>query len=148
MRSRHIIYILPLLFREDAIPDPDPIPYVTVFRDRLLCSFHSPCIYYFPLGMKMCPMRSRHIIYILPLLFREDVIPPEILAPLCQYAEIFFCLPVKAAKKKNLHKKVADRINDSSNNYQVNASDVLQVCYYQHCIESTVVNGCLSVVLT
>lgn len=70
------------------------------------------------------PFSRVRTIYLLPLSFFEDPIPHEIIEPLQTYAEIFFQIPVKVMKAKNLKDKVPNRINDDV--YQVDAGKILE----------------------
>lgn len=71
------------------------------------------------------PFSRVRTIYLFPLSFMEDEVPQEIMEPLQAYAEIFFQMPVKVMKAKNLKDKVQDRINGSV--YQVDAGKILEV---------------------
>ena len=51
--------------------------------------------------------------------------PANILRSLSEYAAIFFGLPVKIGKKRNMFKDVSNRINEYTHNFQVDASAVL-----------------------
>ena len=79
------------------------------------------------LGQRLCPDRRHHTIYLLPLTFDEEPIPPEVLEPLRDFAEIFFGMPVKVAKVKNLKGRVTDRLNYGV--YQVHAGNVLDAMH-------------------
>lgn len=71
------------------------------------------------------PTFSRKTIYLTPLIFNEEPVPKTILQSLSKYAAIFFNLPIKIGKKKNMLKDVPNRINEESNTFQVDASAVL-----------------------
>lgn len=71
------------------------------------------------------PTSRKKIIYLTPLIFDEEPVPKSILESLSKYAAIFFDLPVKIGKKKNMLKDVPNRINEHSKTFQVDASAVL-----------------------
>ena len=69
------------------------------------------------------PDRRHNTIFLLPLTFDEDPIPPDVLKPLRDFAEIFFGMPVKLKNVTNMKGRVADRLNYGV--YQVHAGNVL-----------------------
>nr|XP_022328287.1 archaemetzincin-2-like isoform X2 [Crassostrea virginica] len=71
------------------------------------------------------PGCHRKILYLIPLIFEEEPVPANILRSLSEYAAIFFGLPVKIGKKRNMFKDVPNRINEHTHNFQVDASAVL-----------------------
>lgn len=76
-------------------------------------------------GHRLCPDRRHNTIFLLPLTFDEDPVPPEVLEPLRDFAETFFGMPVKLEKVKNLKGRVTDRLNYGV--YQAHAGNVLDV---------------------
>ena len=54
------------------------------------------------------PNRVHNTIYLLPIVLKEDPVPPEVLKPLIQFASIFFGMTVKLLKKSNFLGKVTD----------------------------------------
>lgn len=71
------------------------------------------------------PTYSKKFIYLTPLIFDEEPVPKSILESLSIYAAIFFDVPIKIGKKKNMLKDVPNRINEDSKTFQVDASAVL-----------------------
>ncbi|XP_052804799.1 archaemetzincin-2-like isoform X2 [Mya arenaria] len=78
---------------------------------------------HFVSGSYRGPNPLRSTIYLLPLVFREDPVPPEVMSPLQQFASIFFGMPVTVLKPVCLRGKVADRLNGEV--YQAHAGDIL-----------------------
>ncbi|XP_062611320.1 archaemetzincin-2-like [Saccostrea cucullata] len=72
------------------------------------------------------PCGRKKTIYLIPLGFEEEPVPKSILKPLSEYAKIFFDLPIKIGKQKYMVKDVPNRINEFTNNFQVDASAVLK----------------------
>lgn len=52
------------------------------------------------------PTYSKKFIYLTPLIFDEEPVPKSILESLSIYAAIFFDVPIKIGKKKNMLKDV------------------------------------------
>lgn len=71
------------------------------------------------------PTYRKKFIYLTPLIFDEEPVPKSILESLSIYAAIFFDVPIKIGKKKNMLKDVPNRINEDSKTFQVDASAVL-----------------------
>lgn len=83
-------------------------------------------------GPRTHPLPRSNIIYIQPLVFNtgEDI-SFEIISTLCEYANIFFGLPVKELNPvkdldgKKQFKTVSRRINEYTNEPQINASEMM-----------------------
>lgn len=72
------------------------------------------------------PFGRHRTIYLIPLVFEEEPVPKNILKPLSEYAAVFFDLPIKVGKQRNMKKDVPNRINEFTKNFQVDATALLQ----------------------
>lgn len=80
-------------------------------------------IQYLQCGIAM-PFGRFRTIYIFPISFAEEHVPKEILGSIKTFAEIFFQLPVKTMKRKNLSAEVTNRIDEV---YQADAHNIVDV---------------------
>ncbi|XP_071176779.1 archaemetzincin-2-like isoform X1 [Mytilus edulis] len=109
------------------------IPYSTWFekkkkgrKDDWLAKNKEPSqsfIQYLQCGIAM-PFGRFRTIYIFPISFAEEHVPKEILGCIKTFAEIFFQLPVKTMKRKNLSAEVTNRIDEV---YQADAHNIVDV---------------------
>ncbi|KAL4228822.1 Archaelysin metallopeptidase 2 [Mactra antiquata] len=69
------------------------------------------------------PCRRYNTMYLIPLVFKEDSVPKEVLSQLTKFAEIFFGMKVKLGKEREMLGRVKDRMNGDI--YQAHAGNIL-----------------------
>ncbi|KAH3699283.1 archaemetzincin-2-like isoform X2 [Dreissena polymorpha] len=74
-------------------------------------------------GSYRSPDSVHKTVYLLPMVFKEDPVPPEVIAPLERFAAIFFGMPASVMAPESFLGRASDRVNAGV--YQVHAGELL-----------------------
>lgn len=107
----------PQLF--DPIPNPGPSDWLANYKES------GQTFKEFMESSRRIPDEQRTTIYILPLVFFENVVPSDVVNQLTEFASIFFSMPVKVLQTESFSQHVSHRTNEFSGLVQVHAGQIL-----------------------